>query len=127
MNNSVTGDTQTLSLRLTGLALPNVAQPKVAGFFLRLVVPEGKTTASPHPYLTLSLGAGEPFAFSPGAQGSVLVAFDSPAPLGTGPLQARIGFNIADGYTPTALLESGRLSATVLRDIELVLFLAGDV
>ena len=127
MTGAVTGDRQTLSLRLTGLALPNVTEPKVVGFFMRLVVPEGKTTASRNEYLTLSLGEGESFAFSPSAQGTVLVAFDTPVPLGTGPLRARIGFNLADRYTPQDLIENGRLSATVLRDIELVLFLAGGV
>jgi hypothetical protein len=127
MTGPVTGQGQTLALRLTGLALPNVRQPQVAGFFLRLVVPEGTTTTSARPYLTLALGEGQPFVFSPGAQGSVLVAFDAPVPAGNGPVPASISFNLSQGYTPAALLKDGRLSGTVLQDIELVLFLAGDV
>lgn len=127
MTGPVADNTQTLSLRLSGLALPNVAQPQVAGFFLRLLVPDGTTTTSRRPYITLSLGEGQPFVFSPGAQGSVLAAFDTPVPLGSGALPASVSFNLATGYTPAALLATKRLSAAVLHDIELVLFLAGDV
>ncbi|TDC94554.1 neuraminidase-like domain-containing protein [Actinomadura sp. 7K507] len=127
MTGPIEDDTQTLALRLTGLGLPNVARSQVAGFFLRLLVPDGTTTTSRNRYITLSLGEAPPFEFSPGAHGGVLVAFDTPVPLGDGAFPVDIGFNLATGYTPTALLENGHLSATVLQDIEVVLFLAGDV
>ncbi|MGM7439871.1 neuraminidase-like domain-containing protein [Streptomyces tunisiensis] len=127
MTGPVEQDRQTLSLRLAGLALPNVTQPQMTGFFLRLVVPDGTTTTSRHPYLALSLGEAEPFAFSPDARGSALVAFDAPLPLGSDPLRLGLAFNLTPGCTPAALLDDMRLSATVLKDIELVLFLAGDI
>ncbi|WP_431993866.1 neuraminidase-like domain-containing protein [Streptomyces albogriseolus] len=127
MTGPVEQDRQTLSLRLAGLTLPNVTQPQVTGFFLRLVVPDGTTTTSRHPYITLSLGEVQSTAFSPGAGGSVLIAFDTPVPLGAVPLPTGIGFDLAMGRTPEALRENGRVSSTVLQDIELVLFLAGDV
>lgn len=127
MTGPVTDEQQRLTLRLAGLALPNVAQPVVAGFFLRLLVPDGTPTTSRHPYITLALADAEPVAFSPGPQGTFLAAFDQPVPLTAGALGATISFNLATGYTPAALLDNKRLSASVLQDIELVLFLSGSI
>lgn len=127
MTGPVTDNKQTLFIQLTDLALPNVTTPQVTGFFLRLLVPDKTTTTSRYPYITLSLGAGQPFVFSTNAQGSMLAAFDTPVPLWNGTLSASISFNLAKDYTPEALLQYKRLSPTVVQDIELTLFLAGNV
>lgn len=126
MTGPVAGGSQILTLRLSGLTLPNTAQPRVTGFFLRLVVEEGAKTTSRNPYVTLTLGDADQPAFSPDANGTMLVALDSPVTLPPGPLEVTVDFNVAAGYAPPDLVDDERLSPQKLLDVELVLFLAGE-
>lgn len=127
MTGPVHDQRQTLALQLGALALANVARAHVTGFFLRLVVPDKVKTSSRDSYLDLTVGTAPPFAFSPDARGSVLVAFDAPVPLSTGVLPVTLGFDLRSGCTPNELKKNDRLSAESLLDIELVLFMTGEI
>lgn len=128
MTGPVSGDRQRLSLLLANLVQPNVARPAVAGFYLRLVVPEGVATTSRTPYLTLRV-AGEPVVFGPGARHAFLGAFERPVPLSAAPAAVEVAFDLAPGATPADLraAEGDRLSPRALLGLELVLFLTGAV
>lgn len=128
MAGPVVGQTQRLSMTLANLVQPNVARPAIAGFYLRLVVPEGASTTSRTPYITLAVG-GEAVSFGPGMQHAFLGAFERPVPLSAAPAPVEIAFSLVPGATPPDLrnADGDRLSPEALRDVELVLFLTGVV
>jgi hypothetical protein len=125
----VVKSTQTLSMEIPSLGRPNVTDSAVTSVYLRLVTAEGLSTRSANDYVTVSVGDAPPMAVSLAPDGSVYFSYDRAVPLPDTPLAVTISFDLAKGYTPASLLtkDGKRLSPDALLNIDLALFLSGEV
>jgi hypothetical protein len=128
MTGPVKDQTQTLQLDARNLVLPNIDRVTILGFYVFLDVTAGTTLVDTrNAYLTLTASGSEPMTVLPSADGSAMALFDRPVTLkSTASITA--SFDLREGYTPAGLRVGGdRLDPTVLRDLDIVLFLSGVV
>jgi hypothetical protein len=128
MTGPVKDQTQTLQLDARNLVLPNIDRVTILGFYVFLDVTAGTTLVDTrNAYLTLTASGSEPMTVLPSADGSAMALFDRPVALkSTASITA--SFDLREGYTPAGLRVGGdRLDPTVLRDLDIVLFLSGVV
>ncbi|WP_168254989.1 neuraminidase-like domain-containing protein [Rhizobium leguminosarum] len=129
MTGPVVNAKQTLSLSISGLARPNTSGSATTGVYLRLVTAPGVSTRSANDYVTVTVGDGAPTPVSLNPDGSVYFSFDRAVKLPDTALPVAIGFDLTEGFTPAGLLQKDRkrLSADVLQNLDLALFMSGNV
>jgi hypothetical protein len=128
MTGPVAGERQTLRFAAQRLVPPNVSKPECVGVFLRLEVPDGTPLGSQHPYLAVSVAGSDPVAVLPAPDGTAHAMLDRPVAIDPGGAEIVAVFDLRAGYAPASLrTEAGdRLDPAVLRDLEIVPYLAGD-
>ncbi len=129
MHGPVLNHQQQLSLTATRLVPSHLVSPEVLGLLLQLVVPADCPLGSQHPYIAVLIGDTEPVSVLPRADGTALVMLDRPLRIKAGAVKLVVSFDLRPGYTPSSLRtrDGDRLDPLILQDINLVLFLSGQV